>query len=74
MAKREGRQTRHRGIKDLGNGVYLVRVRSYLDGQRVERERRIRARSISEALQAKIDLEKEMKDELTVPHLRDLAG
>ncbi len=59
--KREGRPTRVRGVKDLGHGLYLIRARGIdPEGRRVERERRVQAGSVREALARKIELEEEL--------------
>ncbi len=60
MGQRKGRSTRHRGIKDLGNGTYLVRAHARVNGERIERERKVEASSIQEAASKKRALELEM--------------
>lgn len=63
MAMRQGRQTRQSGIKDVGNGVYLVRVRATVNGKRLERERLVAAGSLTDALRVKLDLQASIVEE-----------
>jgi len=60
--KRVGRATATRGIKDLGNGRFLVRarVKDPSTGREVERERRVSANGIREAKLIKIRFEDEL--------------
>lgn len=63
MANKRGRETRFRGVRDLGQGLYLIRsiVQDPKTGRRIERQRQIQARSATEALEAKLALEREIK-------------
>ena len=72
--KREGRRTQFRGVKDLGNGHYLVRARRLDAGRRVERERRVVAESLQEALEHRRQLEREISGEAPEQSARPTVG
>lgn len=61
MGNREGRKTKYKGIKDLGNGTYCLRiVATPPGGKRVERQVTVQARSVAEALEHRIRIVAEM--------------
>ncbi len=72
--KREGRRPQFRGVKDLGNGHYLGRARRLDAGRRVERERRVVAKSLQEALEHRRQLEREISGEVPEQSARPTVG
>ncbi len=61
-AKREGRKTSTRGIKDMGSGVYLLRIVGRDErGRRREIERRVEAPSLRAAQEIRRKLEQELR-------------
>lgn len=62
MKRREGRKTSFRGIKDLGNGLYRVRIvkKDPKTHKRIECDRKVKAKSVKEALAIKTRLENEL--------------
>lgn len=61
--KRRGRRTQVKGVKDLANGLYLVRARGWdSSGRPIERERKVQAKSIREAQLIKFEFERELSE------------
>ncbi len=61
----KGKKTKHEGIRDLGDGWFLIRVtmRSPETGRRKDTARRVKAASLIDAIQKRDELERELRRE-----------